>query len=328
MSAQRVIVPEPGRAELQPFDPGAPGGGELGLAAEITLISPGTERAFMLNLPNTSGDFPRRVGYNFVGRISAIGAGVEGWQIGQRVVASAPHASAVVVRTERVVAVPDAVDSEQASFFNMLCIAMQGVRKARIELGEPVVVFGQGMVGQLALRLARLNGGLPVVGLDPSDVRRGMAAPAADAMLDPTADGFREALAALVGAHGPPVVIEATGAPQPIQTALEIAAPHGRVVLLGSTRGINEEVNFYRDVHRLGVQIIGAHANAVPRHESHPGYWTWRDNCHTALQLMARGRLSVADMITHRFPSASAAGAYEILGQWDPTLLGMILDWR
>ena len=59
------------------------------------------------------------------------------------------------------------------------------------------------------------------------------------------------------------MVIEATGSPEPVNDAFALACSHGRVVLLASTRGVTE-TNFYRDVHRKGLTVLGAHANAVP----------------------------------------------------------------
>lgn len=329
MTGRRVVCPEAGRAELEDFEPRDPGPGEVALEAELTLISPGTERAFLLNLPNTTGDYPYHPGYNFVGRVTALGEGVgQGLQVGRRVVASAAHASVATVRESRVVPVPDGAPSEDASFFNMLCIALQGVRKARVELGETVIVVGQGLVGQLAARLARLQGGAPVIGLDPSATRRELAANGADAVFDPTAADFDEQLRALIGDGGAPVVIEATGAPEPIRSAFHLAGWMGRVVLLGSTRGVTDGVNFYADVHKKGLQILGAHASAIPGEDSHPGGWTWRDNCEALFNLMVMGRLQVADLVTHRFPAAEAPRAYELLANWDESLLGVVLQWK
>jgi len=123
------------------------------------------------------------------------------------------------------------------------------------------------------------------------------------------------------------VVIEATGHPEPVDTALHIARPGGRVVLLGSTRGANQ-VNFYREVHRKGLSVIGAHNSARPARESRPGVWTWAEDCRTVLALLRRGRLRVEPLITHRFPVGEAATAYKLLKEWDPGFLGVILQWK
>jgi threonine dehydrogenase-like Zn-dependent dehydrogenase len=67
--------------------------------------------------------------------------------------------------------VPTELSDEEAVFFRLIAIALQGVRKAHIELGESVVVLGLGLIGLLALQLAKLSGGLPVIGVDLSETR-------------------------------------------------------------------------------------------------------------------------------------------------------------
>lgn len=57
MEGQRVCWPEQAVAVLEPFTPREPGPGEVLLRTEVTLISPGTERAFFLGLPNAEGKF-------------------------------------------------------------------------------------------------------------------------------------------------------------------------------------------------------------------------------------------------------------------------------
>ena len=61
--------------------------------------------------------------------------------------------------------------SEEAVFFNLGAIALQGVRKARIELGEATLVLGQGLIGLLAVQLSKLSGAIPVIAADLTDSR-------------------------------------------------------------------------------------------------------------------------------------------------------------
>ena len=319
MSAQAVVWPGPGQVLVEERPLEKPGPGQVQLEAEVSLISPGTERAFLLQLPNTSERYPQYPGYNFVGRIAELGPQVEGWQVGDRVAASAPHASHVCTRANKLLAVPPSLSPEQAAFFNMGAIALQGVRRARIELGESVAVVGQGLIGLLALQWARLQGGVPLLAIDPLESRRALALDCgADEALDPEKDPLE---------NRAQVVIEATGAPEPINSALLCAQPAGRVVLLASTRG-ETQVNFYRDVHKKGLVLLGAHNGARPREESRPGVWTWEEDGRTVLNLLAHRRLDVAPFISHRFPAAQAPRAYELLKAWDPGLLGVVLQWN
>ena len=137
---------------------GAASKGQVLLRALNTLISPGTERAFFLKLSNTNPDFPFSPGYSFVGEVIAAGDEVASLQAGDRVVCRAAHQSHALVAAVDCLRVPAQVADEEAAFFALLAIAMQGVRKARIELGESVAVLGAGIVGILAMRLAQLSG--------------------------------------------------------------------------------------------------------------------------------------------------------------------------
>jgi L-iditol 2-dehydrogenase len=330
MDGMRVCWTEHGRAELQEFTPPPPKPGEVLIRTEVTLISPGTERAFFLGLPNAQARFPYYPGYSNVGRVIALGepgpVGID-VAVGDRVASSGGHASHVVARAERCWKVPEALAPAEAIYFSLAAIAMQGVRKARVELGEPVVVLGLGLIGNLALQLARLQGGLPAVGLDPDAGRREIAsAVGADVCYDPSAEETTAALEAATGGRGPAVVIEATGHPAAVNDAFARAGFHARVVLLASTRGTTE-TNFYRDVHRKGLTVLGAHAIVVPPRDSSPGYWTLGDDTRTVLRLLAAGRLRVGPLTSELFPWREAPRAYEQLASWRKDVLGMILQW-
>jgi L-iditol 2-dehydrogenase len=326
-SNQRVVFTGPGRAAVEPCAmPEAIDGGLL-IRTRATLISPGTERAFFLGLPNTPQHYPHYPGYSNIGEVVAVAAGVRDWQVGMRVANTAGHAAFVVARADECVPVPAGLVDEEALFFNLAAIALQGVRKARIELGEPVVVIGAGLIGLLALQLAKLNGGLPVISVD-TDLQRLEFAHQVQA--DTTVrvdDKLAATIAELCSAEGATVVIEATGHPEAIQTAFGVAKPGGRIVLLGSTRGETEQVNFYRDVHKKGLTILGAHNSARPKVESYPGWWIAQDDQRVALKLLALGRLAVRPLITHQLAWPQAPQAYERLKQWDTSTLGMVLQW-
>ena len=324
MKSPGVVWPAAGEVELREVEVRDPGPGELRLEAEMTMISPGTERAWWLNLPNTGSRFPRQVGYNFVGRVHAVGAGVDEYVVGDRVVAGANHAAHVTTPLETVLPVPTDLASEEAVFFHMGIFAIQGVRRARIEIGESVAVVGQGLIGSLAMQLSRLNGGLPVWAVDRAKERLEISmACGADRAVN--AD-VSEDLSALEQ-EGAEVVIEATGAPEPIKTALRIARPSGRVVLLASTRG-ETSVNFYADVHAKGLTLLGAHSGARPDFDSRPGVWTWRGDGRAMLELLRWKRLNVRPLITHTLGWEESIGAYEALKAWDSSALGVILRWK
>ena len=327
MRGHRVIVTAPGQVELEWIDPPPPKKGQVLLRALSTLISPGTERAFFLGLENADAEFPFLPGYSFVGEVIAVGDDDAALRLGDRVVCRAGHQSHALVDANTCLKAPAQVADEEAAFFALLAIAMQAVRKARIELGESVAVLGAGVVGILAMRLAQLSGGVPVVGID-LDARRLELAKrvGADETLISDA-GANEKLRALLGAAGADVVIELTGAPAAVVAAFQLAAPRGRVVLAGSARGLTSEVNFYRDVHKKGLLVIGAHESAQPQRESSPGYWTPMREYAVGLDLIARDRVRTAPLISHRYNWREFPAAYERLANWDKEAMGMIIEW-
>lgn len=327
MRGQRAVVTAANQVALERFDPPAPQRGQVRLRALRTLISPGTERAFLLDLDNTDAEYPYYPGYSFVGRVEACGAEVTALQVGDRVVCPAPHASHALVHANACVPVPRELPADEAAYFNLLAIAMQGLRKARIELGESVAVLGAGLVGILAMRLAQLAGGLPVIGIDLDQARLALAARiGADETLL-SGDSLVDDLRAMLGGAGADVVIEATGAPALVATAFQLAAERGRVVLLGSSRGHSENVNFYRDVHRKGLHIIGAHEITRPQHDNSPGYWTRISEHKVCLELLARRRVDVTSLTTHRYNWRNFAAAYAHLADWDKSALGILIEW-
>ncbi len=327
MEGKRVFVTAAGQVTLEAFEPPQPGAGQVLLRALATLISPGTERAYYLNLDNTNPGYPLYPGCSFVGEVIARGAEMTQLTVGDRVVCPATHASHALVDASICLRVPAPLSDEEAVFFNLLAIAMQGVRKARIELGESVAVLGAGIIGILAMRLAQLSGGLPAVGIDVDEKRLALAKQiGADEVLL-SDDQLHDSLSAMLGTDGAAVVIEATGVPQLVVTAFQLAAERGRVVLLGSTRGDTEQVNFYRDVHRKGLLVIGGHEIIRPRHENSPGYWTQIREQKVCLDLLARDRVQTAPLITHRYSWQDFPRAYARLANWDNEALGMVIKW-
>lgn len=316
----QVVFTGPGSMELQSRTLPHLKPEEICIRTQTSLISPGTERAFFLGLPNTTQTYPQFTGYNNVGEVLAVGEAVADFAPGIRVASPSHHASIVHAPASETYRVPDKLDNKTASFFNLVSIALQGVRKAHIEVGEPVTVIGAGLIGLLAGQLAHINGALPVTVMDRDASRLAFA----------SAVGLKPVVASVAGGDisEAPVVIEATGHPDAINSALALAAPGGRVVLLGSTRGVTGEVNFYRDVHRKGLLVIGAHDIARPHYESRPGYWTQSDDRRVALRLLAAGRLRVEPLITHQIAWNEVDSAYEPLRNWDAGALGIILNWQ
>ncbi|MEX2606115.1 MAG: zinc-binding alcohol dehydrogenase [Kiritimatiellia bacterium] len=331
MKAHRIVWPTAQTAALETFDlPEEVPANHILIETDYTLISPGTERDGLLNRTNTRGAFPRYPGYSAVGRVLSVGEGVTDLTVGDRVVAyHSPHASHSVKKRRDVVRIDsDTLESEIAVFSIIAAMSLQGVRKLRPELGESVMVMGLGLLGLFATQFARLAGGLPVIALDFSEARRTLALSlGADHAFSPEEADLTATIKELTG-NGVNAVAEITGAPAAVKQAFGFMAPMGRIALIGCSRTPTTEVDFYNDVHKPGVTIIGAHNFARPAGDSHPGYWTLQDDLKTLLRLFAAKRLHAAPLISEIVTPDAAPKVYQRLLGEPTNPPGILFDWR
>ena len=138
MTGHYIAFESIGKAVLKPFEVPRPGAGEVLLENDYSVISAGTERANLLNLPNTSGGFPYHPGYCDIGRVIAVGDGVENAGIGDRALAdSSGHCSHAIQKAAGLTVVnDDRIESLDAAFVFIAAMGLQGVRKLRLELGS------------------------------------------------------------------------------------------------------------------------------------------------------------------------------------------------
>ncbi|MDP2012799.1 MAG: zinc-binding alcohol dehydrogenase, partial [Actinomycetota bacterium] len=119
-------------------------------------------------------DQPLELGYCNVGRVAGVGAGVDGFVVGDRVISNGKHAEVVVVPRNLCAHVPDGVNDEDAAFTVVAAIGLQGIRLANPTIGECVVVTGLGLIGLLTVQLLRAQG-CRVLGIDFDPARLEMA---------------------------------------------------------------------------------------------------------------------------------------------------------
>ena len=320
MNPRRVVVPSKNEIIVEPFDLPALGPGQVLLETQASAISPGTEMAFLQHKPNTTGEYPFYPGYSACSRIIEKHASVESLDVGQRVVYRTRHASHAILDAERCQIVPDNLTDEEAAVHRLVSIALQGVRKAQMQLGWDVAVIGLGPIGNLAGQLARAAGATYVEGIDPIGWR-------CDIALQTGYDAVSDSVDSVGLSSGYNATIEATGVPEVVPAAFQLAKMYGRVVLLASTRGVTEKVNFYQDVHKKGLTVLGAHDSNRPEVDDYLNFTTHHTDVETALKLMAAGRINVAPLITDKVPADDAAKAYEMLTNRNKHFL-VVLDWK
>ena len=324
---QSVTVAAPNIVRLESAELPALAADEVLIQTTKTLISPGTERALLLNLPGLAVQYPKATGYSHVGDIIEVGSAVDGLTVGDRVASRSRHASHVIAKAENCHKLDLVIDDEEATFFQLLAISLQAVRKTRLEVGEAAAVMGAGLVGLLALQVCRAAGALPVIAVD-TDRRRLKRAKRLGVDKAVQANQSASNLhSSSVFSSGVPVVIEATGNPAAMESACQIAAFGGRLALLGSSRGATESFDFYKQVHKRGLTLIGAHISTTYRLAAAPGWWTQHEEQRTALRLIQNRRVAVQPLITHRYSYQDIDAAYDLLASWNPDAIGIVIDW-
>lgn len=331
MTGHYIVSESVGTAVLRPFEVPRPAPGEVLVESDYSVVSAGTERANLMNLPNTSGAFPYYPGYCGIGRVIALGDGVENVALGDRVLVTwAGHRShALQQAADLTVVNDDRIDSLDASLVPIAAMGLQGVRKMKLQLGESAMVIGLGLLGMFATQCAMIDGAIPVIVSDFDQRRRELALTlGADHAFAPDEPDLAEKVKELTYGQGADAIIEVTGAAIALQQALTYVAWEGRVSLLGCTRIPDANIDFYQYVHKRGVSLIGAHTMVRPQVDSYPGYWTARADYRTLLALLGAGRLRVRPIISEVVSPERAPAIYTRLAEEQHPPLGIVFDWQ
>ncbi len=263
-------------------------------------------------------------GYSAAGVIVAPGSNAGSFRPGDRVACggagSANHAEYDSVPINLMARIPDGVTYRQAAFTTVGAIALQGVRRAEVSLGETVVVVGLGLIGQITAQLLDAAG-CKVIGSDLVSSRRKLAAQLAGALtIDPSLGDAPAQVMALTDRIGADKVIlcAATKSSDPTNEAFKMCRERGRVVMLGAMGMDLERPTFYnreldfvisrsagpgrydRDYEERGVDYPIGHVR-----------WTEQRNMDAFLQLVASSKLDLDSLVTAEFPIEQAAEAYE-----------------
>ena len=215
-----------------------------------------------------------------------------------------------------------------AAFAHVASFAFLGVRKLQLQLGEAVMVAGQGLLGLLAAQIARLSGACPVLVSDFSPERRELALQlGADYALDPREPDFIKKVVELTDGRGPEGVVEVTGYIPALQQALNYIAWQGRISLLGCTRVSDQTIDYYKDVHSRGVSLIGCHTLTRPAVDSRPGQWTEFDDYRTFFKFVQAGKLQVKPIIHEVVSPRDAAAVYDRISKAKNPPVGVLFDW-
>ncbi|HLA76362.1 MAG TPA: zinc-binding dehydrogenase [Vicinamibacteria bacterium] len=209
--------------------------------------------------------------------------------------------------------IPDGVPPAVASFVEPVNTCLKAVRKAAVGRGETALVVGQGQIGLLLMQLCRWSGAEVLTSDTLADrlamSRRLGAAAAFDALAE---DVVKEARALTAG-RGVDVAFVAAVGPQALDQAVSATRPGGRIMVFAATSaGETAEVD-------LGLlctaekDILTSYSASVEVQE-------------LAAQLVFRGEVKVADLVTHRFPLGQAPQAVELASKPAPGVLKVVIE--
>lgn len=339
MKRQAVIFTAPYTVEVCEETIPAPAAQELLVATEVSAISPGTEMlVYRGQMPSDlpldatisalSGDFayPLKYGYAAVGRVMACGTAVDPAWLGRLVFAFHPHESHFLATSDELLPIPAGVDAETAVFLPNMETAVSFLMDGQPMIGEQVAVFGQGIVGLLTTALLAQLPLARLVTADRHPLRREWALRlGAHASLDPANPAAIPNLLSELQQDRPypgaDLTFELSGHPAALEQAIAVTGFNGRV-LIGSWYG-NKPVNLPLGgrFHRSHMQLISSQVSHIaPRWH---GRWTSARRLQIAWSQLIRCRPD--NLITHRFPRAQAAAAYELIAQHPEETIQVLL---
>jgi hypothetical protein len=279
------------------------------------------------------------LGYSAAGIVLETGLAVNGVRPGQLVATGgagkASHAEFQAVPGLLCAAVPDGVRPQDAAFTTIAAIALHGLRLAEAGPGSKVVVVGLGLIGQLAARLA-MAAGCDVAGIDPGEYPRMVAAGTGVLALDECGTATTDQVLAWSRGRGADAVLvcaagRSSGVMQRVPALCRDRAP---VVIVGDVGLDLNRTPFYE--RELSIRFARSYGPGRydPSYESwgvdYPAgqvRWSEGRNFEAVLDLLAAGRLTVRDLVTHTFDIGQATEAYQLIENRPEPYLAIRLDY-
>jgi 2-desacetyl-2-hydroxyethyl bacteriochlorophyllide A dehydrogenase len=340
-----LLLAAPGEIELAEYEDVEPGPEQVHAQALVSSISHGTELTLFLGRSPFGGksfdpelrlfveaaasEYPARLGYEWVGEVTATGSSGLGVSVGERIHAALPHRETQLIDVRGLVpwsVLPADLPVERAAMLQSATIALQAVHDAELRIGDRVAVFGLGVFGLMSVELARISGASFVVAVDPIGERRAFAERlGADWTLDPAATDVGAEIKRREGARAIDVAIEFSGRYDALQQAIRSVRLAGRVVAAGFYAGAGGDLRLGEEWHHNRLTLVSSMQGWGA-----PSRFTGWDRPRlraAALELLAEGRLASESFVTHRFAFASAADAYRLIAERPTEALRVLLDY-
>ncbi len=325
---RRIVFPAKGQVRLEPFEPRAPGATEIRVRSLYSLMSIGTETTILHAKYDPGTHFSARfsfpqlkTGVQAVAIVEELGPGVTEFEAGDHIFMRMAHTSHWTLDAAQCSRVPDGIDLKSACWCGLAKTAFRTAHAAPFTLGGAVLIVGAGPVGQMAVRWARCAGLARIAVVDLSELRLRLAerGGATDCHRGGLAD-LRDTLLDTSQGEGFELVVDTTGNPAVFAAALGVAAPFGKLVLLGDT-GFPAQQSLTSDVMTKGLTIVATHDH----HDR--GGWTQRRIDELFFKLVHDGVFALDGLITHEFAPEDCAAAYALVSERREEAVGVLFDW-
>ncbi|MCB9244813.1 MAG: Gfo/Idh/MocA family oxidoreductase [Flavobacteriales bacterium] len=265
-------------------------------------------------------------GYSISGIVVGVGAGVLDFEVGMHVAAAgaglANHAEFVDVPVNLVMKMPEGLDFREASTVTLGGIAMQGVRRANLSLGEICVVQGAGILGLLAQQLLQAAGVRTIV-LDLDENRLSIARElGAEFALNPNSEDIVKKVEAISEGHGADAVLftAATSSSEPLSTAFKMCKKKGKVILVGVS-GMEIKRG---DIYKKELDFLISTSYGPGRYDDNYEQkgldypyayvrWTENRNMTEYLRLVRDGKVNLGPLLNAEYPIEQVEAAFENL---------------
>lgn len=277
---------------------------------------------------------PLPLGYCHVGKVIAVGQGVSGFKVGDRVASNGQHAEFVCVPQNLVAQIPADVSNEEACFTVIGSIGLQGIRLLNPTLGETVVVTGLGLIGLITAELLIANG-CQVIGIDLDEEKLKLARSKGIVTINPRqgTDPVKFANSFTNGTGVDGVIITASAkSDELISQAARMCRKRGRIILVGVIGLQLNRSEFYEK--EISFQVSCSYGpgrydeNYELRGHDYPiGFvrWTEKRNFNTILQAIATGKLDVKPLISEVIPIGDYQKIYGDMSK--PNTIASILSY-
>ncbi len=275
---------------------------------------------------------PEPLGYSCAGIVTQ--TNVSEFSVGDRVACAgagyANHAEMNYIPKNLCVRVPDTVSLRNASFTTVGAIAMQGVRNARVQVGDATVVIGLGLIGLLTVQILKAAG-CRVLAIDVDQKKIALATDlGADVATNyDNITGKMETFSSF-GADAV-IITAATKSNGPVELAGDLIRQQGRVVAVGMV-GMELPREKYYDKEAEFVVSRSYGPGRYDRQYEEKGIdypiairWTERRNMESFLGLLAEGKITLDRLITHEFSGDDAVAAYDLIEKRKEPFIGVVL---